>query len=142
MKTLKLFCMALVAMMAMASCHKEGGNANVTSTTVTVYSNEWTWDEYNGNWYVTVDNVVGNGTFNYGAALVYMDTDRNTWSQLPLTYYYTDVNDAQETINCQATIEVLSSNDRSITLRWTEADFFDGKKPLTHTFKIVGIEPY
>lgn len=134
--------MALLAVVTMASCHKEGGNANVTSTTVTVYSNQWTWDENDGNWYVTIDNAVGNGTFNYGAAIVYMDTDRNTWSQLPLTYYFVEKNDAGELINCEASVEVLSSSDCSITLRWTDRDFWKIAAPMTHTFKIVGIEPY
>ena len=68
-----------------------------------------------------------------------MDVD-GAWSQVPLTYYYQDVNQDGETINCEASIEVATLSNGGVRLFWTESDFYDGMRPLTKDFKIVAIE--
>ena len=83
--------------------------------------------------------AITDNVFNYGAVLVYMDVD-GAWSQVPLTYYYQDVDNAGETINCEASIEVATLNDGGVRLFWTESDFYNGMRPQTHDFKIVAIE--
>lgn len=152
MKKLSLICMTLLAFFAMASCRGpqgpvgpagHDGNANVASSTVTVYSNDWRWVN-DCQWMVEIDYpAINNNVFNHGAVLVYMDVD-GSWSQVPLTYYYQDsfVNDQGETelINCAASIEVATLNDGGVRLFWTESDFFSGARPQTHDFKIVAIE--
>ena len=118
----------------------DGHDANVSSSTVTVYSNDWHWNDYNGQWNVTIDYpAINSNVYNYGAVLVYMDVD-GAWSQVPLTYYYQDVNNQGETINCAASIEVATLSDGAVRLFWTESDFYDGMRPATHDFKIVAIE--
>lgn len=142
MKKLSLICMTVLAVFAMASCRGpkgDPGNANVASSKVTVYSSDWRWVN-NCQWMVEIDYAaINNNVFNHGAVLVYMDVD-GAWSQVPLTYYYQDVNQAGETINCEASIEVSTLNDGGVRLFWTESDFFDGMRPQTHNFKIVAIE--
>ena len=83
--------------------------------------------------------AINNNVYNYGAVLVYMDVD-GAWSQVPLTYYYEDVNQEGETINCAASIEVATLNDGGVRMFWTESDFYNGARPGTHNFKIVAIE--
>lgn len=141
--------MTVVAAFLMASCRGpmgpqgpagHDGNANVASSTLTVYSSNWQWLQDYGQWVVTIDYpAINNNVFNHGAVLVYMDVD-GAWSQVPLTYYYQDVNQAGETINCAASIEVATLNDGGVRLFWTESDFYDGARPGTHNFKIVAIE--
>ena len=149
MKKLSVICMTVVAAFLMASCRGpmgpqgpagHDGNANVASSTLTVYSSNWQWLQDYGQWVVTIDYpAINNNVFNHGAVLVYMDVD-GAWSQVPLTYYYQDVNQAGETINCAASIEVATLNDGGVRLFWTESDFYDGARPGTHNFKIVAIE--
>ena len=151
MKKFSIICMAVLAVFAMASCRGpmgpqgpvgpagNDGNANVFSSTVTVKSNDWQWVN-NCQWMVEIDYpAINNNVYNYGAVLVYMDVD-GAWSQVPLTYYYQDVNQDGETINCEASIEVATLNDGGVRLFWTESDFFDGTRPEVHDFKIVAIE--
>ena len=142
MKKLSVIFMAVLAVFAMASCRGpkgDPGNANVASSTVTVRSSDWEW-VHNCQWMVTIDyQAINNNVFNHGAVLVYMDVD-GAWSQVPLTYYYQDVTQAGETINCAASIEVATLNDGGVRLFWTESDFYDGMRPLTRDFKIVAIE--
>lgn len=148
MKKLSVICMTVLAIFSMASCRGpqgpqgpagQDGNANVASSTVTVYSNDWRW-VYNCQWMVEIDYpAINNNVFNHGAVLVYMDVD-GTWSQVPLTYYYQDQTDEGETINCAASIEVATLSDGGVRLFWTESDFYDGMRPQTHNFKIVAIE--
>ena len=148
MKKLSILCMTVLAVFAMASCRgpqgPEGpagqdGNANVASSTVTVQSSDWQWLN-TGQWMVEIDYpAINNNVYNYGAVLVYMNVD-GAWSQVPLTYYYQDVNDNNETINCEASIEVATLNDGGVRLFWTESDFYDGMRPQTRDFKIVAIE--
>ena len=151
MKKVKLICMALLAMVAMASCRGpqgpaghdgNDGNANVASSTVTVYPNDWTWDQFyvdnqgnpRGQYWVIIDypNITQN-VFDHGAVLVYMDVN-GAWSQLPLTYYYEDGD-----IIAEASLEVATRNDEAVTLYWTQSDFWK-VQPDTHAFKIVAIE--
>jgi len=148
MKKLSVICMTVLAVFMMASCYGpmgpqgpagKDGNANVASSTVTVYSNDWHWTN-NCQWKVDIDYpAINNNVFNHGAVLVYMDVD-GTWSQVPLTYYYEDVTQEGETINCAASIEVATLNNGGVRLFWTESDFYDGARPGTHNFKIVAIE--
>ena len=146
MKKLSVICMTVLAVFAMASCRGpkgDPGNANVASSKVTVYANDWKWVN-NCQWMVDIDYpAINNNVFNHGAVLVYMDTD-GVWSQVPLTYFYQDVinydDGTQETVNCAAAIEVATLSDGGVRLFWTESDFFDGARPQTHNFKIVAIE--
>ena len=152
MKTIEKI-LGLFLLLLMMACGKEGpmgpqgpsgndGYVNVKTARVTVYSNQWTWDQNSANWYVTIDSdAITDDVFNNGATFIYMNVN-GSWSQLPLTYYYQFLNEeTNEWINCEATIEVLTSSDHSMTLRWTESDFYDGMRPETHEYKIVAIEP-
>ena len=146
MKKLSVICMTVLAVFAMASCRGpkgDQGNANVVSSTVTVYPEDWRWVN-NCQWMVDIDYpAINNNVFNHGAVLVYMDKS-GVWSQVPLTYYYEDVinyeDGTQEIVNCSASIEVGTLNNGGVRLFWTENDFFDGNRPQTHRFKIVAIE--
>ena len=152
MKKLSLICMTVLAVFAMASCRGprgpqgpagNDGNANVVSSTVTVHSDDWEWVN-NCQWMVEIDYpAINNNVYNYGAVLVYMSVG-DTWSQVPLTYYYQDTftNDQgqQEVINCEASIEVSTLKDGGVRLFRTESDFYDGMRPGKHDFKIVAIE--
>ena len=144
MKKLNVICMTILAMAFVASCRgpqgPAGNDANVSSSTVTVKSRDWEWNDSKGQWVVTIDyGAINNNVYNYGAVLVYMDVD-NAWSQVPLTYYYQDQLDNGDIINCAASIEVATLNDGGVRLFWTESDFYDGMRPDTHDFKIVAIE--
>ena len=143
MKKLSIICMTVLSLVFLASCRGpkgDPGNANVSSSTVTVYSNNWHWNDDAGQWVVTIDfPAINNNVFNYGAVLVYMDVN-GSWSQVPLTYYYQYVNNTGDVINCEASIEVATLNDGGVRLFWTESDFFDEMRPETHDFKIVAIE--
>ena len=145
MKKLSLICMTLLAVFTMASCRGpqgpagHDGNANVASSTVTVYSNDWRWVN-DCQWMVEIDYpAINNNVFNHGALLAYMDVD-GSWSQLPLTYYYQDQLDNGDLINCAASIEVVTLSDGGVRLFWTESDFYAGARPQTHDFKLVAIE--
>ena len=162
MKKLSVICMTILAVTFLASCRGpqgpagHDGNANVASSTVTIYSSNWQWLNQYGQWMVEIDYpAINNNVYNHGAVLVYMDVD-GAWSQVPLTYYYQEevnVNDENgnpvldenghqvtEMINCEASIEVATLNDGGVRLFWTESDFYDGARPGTHDFKIVAIE--
>ena len=149
MKKLSVICMTILAVSFLASCRGpqgpagHDGNANVASSTVTIYPNNWEWVN-DCQWMVEIDYpAVTDNVFSHGAVLVYMDVD-GAWSQVPLTYYYQDTytNDdgEQEIINCAASIEVATLNDGGVRLFWTESDFYDGMRPQTRNFKIVAIE--
>lgn len=144
MKKVKLVCVALLAMVAMVSCRgpqgPEGpmGNANVASSTVTVYPNDW-YKDGNTSWRVDISyDAINANITDHGAVLVYMNNE-NTWRQLPMTYYYTDVVDG-ETYYLSSSLEV-SSYDNGVSILWTESDFYlgDDYRPDTHQFKIVVI---
>ncbi len=148
MKKLSVICMTVLAISFFASCRgpmgPEGpagqdGNANVASSTVTIYSRDWQWVN-DCQWMVEIDYpAINNNVYNYGAVLVYMDVD-GAWSQVPLTYYYQDVDNQGNTINCEASIEVATLSDGGVRLFWTESDFYDEMRPQTHDFKVVAIE--
>ena len=143
MKRLTVICMTLVAMIFAVSCRgpqgPEGptGNANVCSSTVTVGTNDWYWD--NTSWRVDIRYEAINADItDYGAVLVYME-DRNTWRQLPLTFYYSLIDEnTNEELFYSSSLEV-SSYDNGVSIFWTENDFFDGYRPDEHRFKIVVI---
>ena len=143
MKKLSLICMTILAVSILASCRGRDGNANVASSTITIYPNNWEWVN-DCQWMVEIDYpAINNNVYNHGAVLVYMDVE-GAWSQVPLTYYYQDVltydDGTEETINCAASIEVATLNDGGVRLFWTESDFYDGYRPDTHDCKIVAIE--
>lgn len=144
MKKLSIICMTLFAMLFAVSCRgpmgPEGpagpaGNANVKSSTVTVHSSQWYWD--NTSWRVDIEyRAIDAEIDNYGAVLVYMDNE-NTWRQLPMTFYY-DITENGETNYYSSSLEV-SSYQEGVSIFWTENDFYDGYRPADHNFKIVVI---
>lgn len=135
MKKVKLIFMALLAMICMVSCRGPKTNANVFSSTVTVYSSDWYWD--NTSWRVDIGyDAIDLAVNSYGAVLVYMNNE-NTWRQIPMTYYYSVIQNGH-TIYCSSSLEV-SSYDGGVSIFWTENDFYNGNRPLDHQFKIVAI---
>lgn len=113
-----------------------GGNANVASSTVTVYPNDWYWDN-NTSWRVDLEyNAITSQIHNQGAVLVYMN-QQNTWRQLPLTFYYSQVNNGQEHFY-SSSLEV-SSYVGGVSVFWTENDMVNDFRPEQHDFKIVVI---
>ena len=141
MKKLAVICMTLVAMIFAVSCRgPQGpmGNANVCSSTVTVKSSDWYWDN-NTSWRVDLKYEAINADItDHGAVLVYMD-DQNTWRQLPLTFYYSLVDEqTNEEFFYSSSLEV-STYDEGVSIFWTENDFYDGYRPDEHRFKIVVI---
>lgn len=134
MRKVTLFCVAFLAMCCLASCRGPKTNANVYSSTVTVYESDWRWD--NTSWRVDLRfDAINLNVHNDGAVLVYMDNE-NTWRQLPMTFYYTDYDNQGNLVNCSSSLEV-SSYDGGVSIFWTENDFYNGRKIGTHRFKIV-----
>ena len=146
MKKLNVICMTLVAMIFVVSCRgpmgpegPEGptGNANVASSTVTVYPSDWYWD--NTSWRVDLRYEAINADItDHGAVLVYME-DRDTWRQLPYTFYYNGFDEQGNEYFYSSSLEVSSYED-GVSIFWTENDFYDGYRPDEHRFKIVVIE--
>ena len=138
MKKLTLITMAILTMFAMASCRGpkgDPGNANVKSSTVTVRSSDWYWD--NTSWRVDIEyKAIDADITDHGAVLVYMDSN-GTWRQLPMTFYYSQVEDGVEYFY-SSSLEV-STYDEGVSIFWTENNFFDGYRPDDHDFKIVVI---
>lgn len=162
MKKVKFLCMAFLAVFMLASCAKEGpmgpmgpvgpqgpagldgyngqdgqnGNANVCSSTLTVYPDNWYWD--NQSWRVDFDySAINADIYGSGAVLVYMKTD-NTWRQIPMTFYYSIINDEGVEVFYSSSLEV-SFYEGGVSVFWTENDFYDGYRPDTHEFRIVVI---
>ena len=130
MRKVTLFCVAFLAMCCLASCRGPKTNANVYSSTVTVYESDWRWDDV--SWRVDLEyDAINLAVHNDGAVLVYMDNE-NTWRQLPMTFYYTDYD------NCSSSLEV-SSYEGGVSIFWTENDLYNGNRPKDHQFKIVAI---
>lgn len=135
--------MTLIAMVFAVSCRgPQGpvgpmGNANVCSSTVTVRSSDWYWDN-NTSWRVDLKyEAITADITDYGAVLVYME-DRNTWRQLPYTFYYNSFDNQGVEYFYSSSLEV-SSYDEGVSIFWTENDFFDEYRPDDHRFKIVVI---
>ena len=155
MKKLSIICMTILAVSFLASCRGpqgpqgpqgpagQDGNANVASSTVTIYPNDWTWTTFytdvdgnpRGEYMVEVDyGAINADVFNHGAVLVYMDVN-GAWRQIPLTYYYDD----DDGNIFEASIQVETLNDEGLRMFWTQSDFWK-VTPDTHDFKIVVIE--
>lgn len=135
MKKLTVITLAILSVFAMASCRGPKGNANVKSSTVTVRSSDWYWD--NTSWRVDLEyRAIDANIDDYGAVLVYMDNN-NTWRQLPMTFYYSAEEDGVE-YYYSSSLEV-SSYEEGVSIFWTENDFYDGYRPDDHVFKIVVI---
>ena len=135
MKKVKVICMALLAMVCLVSCRGPKTNANVYSSTVTVYSSDWRWED--PSWRVDIEyEAISSDITDYGAVLVYMK-EGNAWHQLPLTYYYSFFDDNVEYF-ASVSLEV-ASYDNGVTIFWTENDFYHGNRPDQHDFKIVVI---
>jgi hypothetical protein len=139
MKKLTVISMTLVAMIFAVSCRgpqgPEGptGNANVASSTLTVYPSQWYWD--NTSWRVDIEYKAINADIDaHGAVLVYMDVE-GTWRQIPMTYYYYD---AQYDSFYASSLEV-STYLEGLSIFWTESDLSQLDAPGTHDFKIVVI---
>ena len=155
MKKLSIICMTILAVTFLASCRGpqgpqgpagHDGNANVASSTLTVYPNDWTWTTFytdaegnpRGEYSLEIDYpAINANVYNHGAVLVYMDVD-GAWRQIPLTYYYYDT-DADEVFIYEASIQVETLSDQGLRLFWTQNDFWK-VAPDTHNFKIVAIE--
>lgn len=159
MKKVFGFAVALMAFALMVSCAKEGpmgpmgpqgptgpqgpqgpagqdGYVNVASSTLTVYPNDWYWD--NVSWRVDFDYpAVNSDIYNSGVVLVYMETE-NTWRQIPMTFYYSETNDEGETFYYSSSLET-SFYVGGVSVFWTESDFYDGYRPEEHRFRIVAI---
>lgn len=140
--------MAIITMACMVSCQGpmgpmgpqgpagHDGNANVVSSTLTVRSNDWYWD--NTSWRVDIRYEAINANIDdFGAVLVYMNNG-NTWRQLPMTFYYSWNDNNGNVIYCSSSLEV-SSYENGVSIFWTENDFYDGYRPEDHDFKIVVI---
>lgn len=146
MKKVKVICMALLAVIAMASCRgprgPEGpagqdGNANVVSSTVTVYPNDWRFDN-NTSWRVDIKyEAINADIHDYGAVLVYMNVE-DTWRQLPFTFYYS-VNLNDGSVGYFSSSLEVSTYEEGVSIFWTESDFYNGYRPEQHDFKIVVI---
>ena len=133
--------MTIIATLFFGSCRgpqgPEGpaGNANVASSTVTVYPDDWYWDN-NTSWRVDIDYAAINmDIHDYGAVLVYMNS-RNTWRQIPMTFYYSQLDNQGVEQFYSSSLEV-SSYQGGVSIFWTENDFADLGAPDTHEFKIV-----
>jgi hypothetical protein len=125
MRKVTLFCVAFLAMCCLASCRGPKTNANVYSSTVTVYESDWRWDDV--SWRVDLEyDAINLAVHNDGAVLVYMDNE-NTWRQLPMTFYYTDYDNQGNLVNCSSSLEV-SSYDGGVSIFWTENDFYNGRR--------------
>ena len=143
MKKLTVICMTLMAMIFAVSCRgpvgPEGpmGNANVASSTLTIYPSQWYWDNStNTSWRVDIEYKAINADIDaHGAVLVYMDVE-GTWRQIPMTYYYYD---EQYDSFYGSSLEV-SSYLEGVSIFWTESDLSQLDPPGTHDFKIVVIE--
>lgn len=135
--------MAIIATMFFGSCRGPqgpvgpAGNANVASSTVTAYPDDWEWDGI--SWRLDLDYPAINlDIHDFGAVIVYMN-DRNTWRQIPLTFYYEDPDNPGAFYS--SSLEV-STYQGGVSIFWTESDFYNGYKPETHKFKIVAIASY
>ncbi len=151
MKKLSLICMTVLAISFLASCRGpqgpqgpagHDGNANVASSTLTIYDRDWQWNLFyvdsegneRGQYSVGIDYpAINNNVFNHGAVLVYVDV-RGTWSQVPLTYYY-----AEDGNFFEASVEVATLSDGGLNIFWTESDLWK-VNPGVQKFKIVAIE--
>lgn len=160
MKKVFSFAIALMAFALMVSCTKEGpmgpmgpqgptgpqgpagqdgqdGYVNVASSTLTVYPNDWYWDN-NTSWRVDFDYpAVNSEIYNSGVVLVYMETE-NTWRQIPMTFYYSETTETGETVYYSSSLET-SFYVGGVSVFWTESDFYDGYRPDEHRFRIVAI---
>jgi len=137
---MKLFkpLLASLIISALSSCEKEilegpqgppgpGGNANVQSDTYTVFN--WL---YNDPFYyadVFIPHITED-IIRDGAVLVYAETDPNTYSQLPLTFYQSD--------DYSTSLEVISSITQ-IRLIWTDSDLTEPIEPPELNIKVVCI---
>lgn len=135
MKKLSILCLAIVALLSM-SCTRTVYENNAKSSTVTVYSSDWYWD--NTSWRVDIDyDAISTAVDDHGAVLVYMD-DANTWRQIPLTFYYSEANQ-NGTVSYHSSSLEVSSYYGGVSIFWTENDFYDQYRPGDHDFKIVVI---
>ncbi len=137
MKKLTIICMAFLTLMAMSCRRTTVINNRVASSTVTVYSNDWYFDN-NTSWRVDIDyDAIDMDVDDHGAVLVYMN-DQNTWRQIPMTFYYSMTLDDGTVGYYSSSLEV-SSYLGGLSIFWTENDFYDGYRPDNHDFKIVVI---
>ncbi|MBR4146494.1 MAG: collagen-like protein [Bacteroidales bacterium] len=159
MKKLSRILLALIAVTLMVACGKEGpmgpqgpmgpmgpqgpagqdgqdGYVNVVSSTLTVYPEDWYWD--NTSWRVDFDyDAVNYDVYNSGVVLVYMEMGE-TWRQIPMTFYYT----YEENGNVYYYSSSLETSfyQGGVSVFWTESDFYDGYRPEEHRFRLVAIE--
>ena len=112
------------------------GNAYVASTTLMVNSQDWYWDET--SWRVDFDyDAITSDVYNSGVVLVYMEVEQ-TWRQIPMTFYYSEVNSAGETVYYSSSLET-SFYLGCVSVFWTDNDFYNGYRPEDHQFRLVAI---
>lgn len=153
MKKLSSILTIVLALGMMVSCVKEGpmgpqgpqgpqgpaGNANVASSTLTVYSDDWYWDET--SWRVDFDYpAINSDIYNSGVVLIFME-DQNTWRQIPMTFYYSEENEDGSVSYFSSSLET-SFYQGGASVFWTENDFYDGYRPDTHRFRLVAIAAF
>lgn len=111
------------------------GSTNVVSSRITIHAADWYWQD--PSWRVDLNyDAITSDVVDYGAVFVYMDYG-DTWRQLPMTYFYSEIEDGEEYFYA-STIEV-SSYDKGVSLFWTESDLANIGSPVTADYKIVVI---
>ena len=106
----------------------EAGNANVRSGTYQVA--EWEYDE--PHYMADIDvSFITNDIFASGVILVYVKRTDDSFTQLPLTFYWSS--------DYSTTLEVISMIGK-VKLQWTDSDLIQPVQPGSYTFKIVVIE--
>lgn len=134
MKKVILLMMVAVAI-TFSSCTKEGkegapgkdGNANVVSSTLTVYASDWIYEA--PSWRVNMTYpAITQSIMDGGAVLVYIKNSSNTYSQLPLTIY--------TNASYSSTLEVATVLG-GLTVFWTDSDLVQPDNPGGATLKVV-----
>lgn len=140
MKKFNVILLILMATVFCLSCRgPQGppGNANVASSNITVRSSDWYWQD--PSWRVDLDfNAITPAINDHGAVLVYMKVS-NTWRQLPMTYFYSEIDNNNDEHFYASTIEV-SYYDKGVSLFWTESDLSNIGAPNNAEFKVVVID--
>ena len=137
MKKLSFIFLTVIALSVFASCNRTViNNANVASSTLTVRSSDWYWDN-NTSWRVDINyENINLDVYQGGAVLVYMQ-EYDTWRQVPLTYYYSEIVEGEERFYSSSI--GTSFYQGGISMFWTENDFYAGKRPNERKFRIVAI---
>ncbi|HAD96002.1 MAG TPA: hypothetical protein DCG19_01285 [Cryomorphaceae bacterium] len=139
----KVFSLSLFTLVFLSACEKEiftegttgpqgipgePGNANVRSGTYEVSEWNYQYPHYMANIDVS---FITDEIFSSGVILVYVKRTEDSYTQLPLTFYWTDW--------YSTTLEVITRVGQ-VTIEWTDSDLTEPVEPGSYTFKIVAIE--